>query len=408
MDMTPEPSAPTPRSRSQRRHDAARDALRAFIRDAAEHEFSLHQLGKAEIELSLSARVEPGNQWAIRFEPDLHEQIREQLGDVFAERGVYQHGRIHCFRCRSSACEHADAPDTTQVFKQYAATGEPVWHELPQAFIQARDERVDRLYATPPQLAALVCSGRELKTDQLTSFGRSSKSYAILGQVVCGYFHDPAGSGRFAITFQFVETRTATGQLALRLNPVCHLPKGGDLAERYASGWGAWVQRAHRKAESVLEEMARRINEAGEDRHKVARSTLKRIPGVMQRFAQSLDRGHRQTRRRTHHAEERRQQDRPVHMAFKDAIRAKDETVLYEERSDAVVVPGPQGRIHLFSRGGKHMTSFVGKPGTVDQRRRSQRWIPLAADKVEAFRDALAERRPGEKEMTNDDVPNDE
>jgi hypothetical protein len=190
-----------------------------------------------------------------------------------------------------------------------------------------------------------------------------------------------------------VETRTATGQLALRLNPVCRLPEGGDLAERYASGWGTWVQRAHRTAESALEDMARRINDAGEDRHRVARATLNRIPGVMQRFAQSLDRGHRQTRRRTHHAEQRRQQDRPVHMAFNDATRAKDDILLYEERSDAVVVPGPQGRIHLFSRSGKHMTSFVGKAGTVDQRRRSQRWTPLSPDDVAAFRDALTERR---------------
>ena len=404
---TPQPdaAAPAPRTRAQRRHDAARDALRALVRDVAEREFATHLLGDVPVDLSLSLRIEPANQWAVTFLPDLEDQLREQFGERFAERGAYQPGRVHCFRCLSSDCLHAVPPGPTSVFRQYAATGEPLWQELPQAFIEARDEQVDRLYAAPPQLAALVRTGRELKAEQLASFGRSSKSYALLGQVVCGYFEAPDPGGRFALTFQFVETRTAAGEVALRVNPIGRLPGGADLVEWYAAGEGGWVRRAQARAERALEAMARRINEAGAQRYRVARATLVAIPAIMHQFAQSLDRGARQARRRTRHAEQRRQERRPVQMAYQDATRAGGRGLLYEERSDAVVIPGPQGRIHLFSRAGRHMTSFIGHPGTVEQRMRSQRWTALPAKMADAFRDALAERRPPDTAEDGDAPP---
>ncbi len=380
-------------SRSARRAMAAQDALRALIRDAVEHELAPHRLPDGNLDLRLHLQVTPRDEWRLKFLPSLRRQILDQVGDLIVEREVYLAGRVYCFRCESSLCEHAAPPSAQQVFRGYGSTGEPEWHELAQSFIQAGDERVDRLYQRTPQVVALVVTGRELKAEQLSSFGRSSKSYALLGQVVAGYFEREKVAGvedvRFALSFQFVETRTASGQVALRVNPVGRVPGGGDLSELYAEGWGEWIHRAQRKAVDELEDMARRINDAGEERSKTARATLVRLPKVMRRFAASLDRGHRQTRRRTKHAEQRRQERRPVQKAIEDASAISDSDLLYEERTDAVVVPGAQGRIHVFSREGKHMTSFTGKSGTVESRVRSQRWRPLELEMAAAFRERL-------------------
>jgi hypothetical protein len=380
-------------ARSARRAAAAADALRALVRDIAEREFVTTQLPDGELELTVRMRVAPKAGWGLHFAPSLNQQVVEQLGDTLAERGIYREGAVYCFRCGTSGCGHAVPPSPRQVFAGYGSTGLPEYHDLPQAFLRAHDERVHHLYAEIPFLAALVESGKDLKAQQLSSFGRASKAYALLGQVTAGYFTrgtQAGGAERFAVSFQFVETRTASGQVALRVNPVCRLPGGGTLADFHAEVGGDWVHRAHAKASELLDEMARRINEAGPDRYRTARATLVKVPAIMRRFAASLDRGHRQTRRRTQHAEQRRREQRPVQKAWEDARDARDTDLLYEERTDAVVVAGPQYRLHVFSTTGRHMTSFVGKPDTIKHRLRSQRWRPLEPTRAAAFRQAIA------------------
>lgn len=391
--------------RSLRREQAAADALRTLIRDLAEREFVTSDLPDRELDLQLRLRVAPTDDWALRFSPPVGQQVAEQLGDCLAERGMYREGVVHCFRCGTSGCEHVMPSSPLEVFAGYESAGLPRFHELPQAFLRARDERVQHLYGETPILAALVEPGKALKADLLSSFGRASKAYALLGQVTAGYFvrGGSSGGGRFAVSFQFVETRTPTGQVALHVNPVCRLPGGGGLADLYAEGWGEWVLRAHRKASDLLEGMARRINEAGDDRHRVARATLVKVPGIMRRLAASLDRGHRQTRRRTRHAEQRRREQRPVQKAVEDAHNAGDDRLLFEDRTEAVVVAGPQFRIHLFSTTGKHMTSFIGKPDTVAHRMRSGRWRLLDSGQAAQFRKALLAADPGDEESFSED-----
>ena len=394
MEQPPESEQSETRgaARSARRAAAAADALRALVRDLAEQEFVTTLLPDGEMDLTLRMKVAPKNGWGLRFDPSLNRQVVEQLGDRLAERGNYRDGAVYCFRCATPGCAHAAPPSPRQVFAGYGSTGLPVYHDLPQAFLRAHDDRVHLLYGDSPILAALVETGKDLKAQQLSSFGRASKAYALLGQVTAGYFacSPRDGEDRFAVSFQFVETRTASGDVALRVNPVCRLPGGGALEDLYAEGWGDWVHRAHAKAAGLLDGMARRINEAGANRYTVARATLVKVPGIMRRFAASLDRGHRQTRRRTRHAEQRRLEQRPVHKALEDARKARDGDLLYEERSNAVVVAGPQFRLHVFSAAGKHMTSFVGKPDTVKHRLRSQRWRPLEPDRTADFRRSVS------------------
>ena len=381
----PEGVAPARRPRSERRAAAAADALRTLIRDTAEYTVGTHALPTAPIDLSLRLRVDPDAGWALSADPSLPDQLLHQLAELSAEHEAFVPGSVHCFRCNSSGCEHAAPPSPRVVFTGYTQTGSPQWQELTQALIDLKDERVDRLHGPRPGIVAAAVGGSTLKSDQLTSFGKSSKTYAVLGQVVAGYFAAD-NADRFAITFQFVEIRPARGVIGLRLNTLCTLPSGVSLEECFAEGWGEWVYRAQSRATDALLRMEKQVEAADPADPAAVRKVLRRIPAVMAQLAVSLDRGHRQARRRTRHSQERRRQQRPVHKAIDDARLTPNAELLYDEKSSAYIVSGQRGRFHVFSADGRHVTSFTGRPGTVEFRLRTRRWRHLAADEQDAFR----------------------
>ena len=374
---------PTPKpSRTQRREIAASDTL--LIRDAVTRDLEPHKMPKTTLPLRLNLTVNPTDNWAVHFEPELHTQVVEQFADQLADRQVFRPGRVFCFRCASAQCEHASPDSSLRVFRGYTSTGEPAWHELAQALLEAHDERVDQLYAEGAPVVAHTQTGRNLKADQLASFGRTSKTYALLGQVTAGFFYCP--QDRFAVTFQFVETRSARREVQLRINPLVLMPTGLSWEEWLADDKATWVRRSMQQTIASLSEWEIKINDAGEDRHRVARQTLSRLPALMKRFALSLERGHRQKRRRTDHSEQRRQERRPVNKALEDAHAARDDEWLLDERSDTIIVAGGQHRFHCFNEDGTHVTSFVGKPDTTAQRLRRGWWRPLEPARRETMR----------------------
>ena len=370
-------------SRAERRERAVGDALRTLIRDLNLERFGSAPGRLGDIELTLKARVRPGEAWALAFDPPLAEQVGRQLEEAQAEQSVYRPGRVWCFRCESADCEHAAPPAEVSVFKAYTATGQPEWQDLHQAFIAVQDARVDRLFADAPDVIALVQLGHDLREQQLSSFGRSSKTYSILGQVVTGYFRLPRRSGaprdevrRLAMTFQVVETRGRTGGLELRLNTLAAVPEGLDLDALFAEEWEPWALRARELAARALQAMTERAEAARRARRSDdLQAVMRRVPVVLRRLAEFLERGHRQGRRRTRHVEDRRQQDhRPVHKALDDARGAGLEAVFADEKPETWVVCGPQGRAHVFNAEGRHVTSFVLGPGALDFRLRTRRW----------------------------------
>jgi hypothetical protein len=155
--MSPDEQAPAPPPvpkipRSLRREHAARDALRTFLRDLHEDRFGAVTPGDDELDLVLRLKAIPGKDWELRFDPPLGEQLDAQIQDVQADRNVYRKGRVHCFRCDSAECEHALPPSPLSVFDGYAPNGLPEWSDFAQSLVAARDERVDRLYADPPDV----------------------------------------------------------------------------------------------------------------------------------------------------------------------------------------------------------------------------------------------------------------
>jgi hypothetical protein len=404
--MTEEPRDPAPPSgtsapapelnRTDRREKAAGDVLRTFIRDAHVSRFGPVVHGQDAVAIQLTITVRPAENWALAFDPPLADQIAHQLQDAQADRGAARKGRAYCFRCASSLCEHSLPPSALHVFAGYSPTGQPEWEEFAQTLIAARDERVDRLFSDRPTVLARVRLGRELRDRQLTSFGRASKTYAILGQVAVGYFPlrlpGPARGlppEKLALTFQAVETRDAAGRLSLMLNMLGLHPEGTSLEDALSgeSTWGSAVYRAREIASRDLENLERLAAQARDGgKSEEALAALKKIPGILMRLAESLERGDRQMARRTRHAETRRADDRPVHKALDDALAARPDALFSDERTAGIVVCGPQGRAHIFNREGRHITTFSLKPEAVDYRLRTERWKRLPPDESAAFK----------------------
>ncbi len=410
----PHPPVPPPGAaateapdRMQRRAQAATDALRALVRDHA-----LRRLGSREpadgsaLDVTLRFGVRPADGWSLTFDPPLAEQVEEQLDNSLDSGDRFQRGRIHCFRCATSDCPHASPPNPLSVFRGYSSTGVPEWCEMAQVLIEAQDERVDLLFASPPSVLARVQMGRELRSRQLAPFGRASRSYALLGQVVAGYLTAPVGAGphrradRLALTIQVVETRDQRGKPRLTLNPVTVMSP---------PEWEEWLVSSDVTAAALaaaISQAGRELDEIGikvahardENRAAGLRQALQGVPGVLNGLARALERGNRQTRRRTLHAQLHPRQERPVHKALDDARAAVVGNVFFDEKHQTWVVCGRQGRTHAFNAQGRHVTSFTVPSGAPEFRVRTQRWRPADADEVTAFLQRFVAEPPGGKE----------
>lgn len=391
-------------SRAERRERALCDAMRTFIRDLHFHRHGATDAGGAPLPLTLKFSVAPNEGWDVQFTPPLVEQVAAQMDDAMAEYGAFEQGRVHCFRCGHASCEHSTPPDALHVFRGYAQTGVPEWTELAQLLIDLKDERVDLLFSKPPAVLATMQLGRELRKQQFSFFGKSSKTYSILGQVVAGYLKLPAraagecGTDRLALTLQAVETRGPRGSMRLKLNAIAGGLSADTLSELLATSWQAGAGRVITTASNALEELAHRVDAARESAQPTTvRKHLRRVPAVLSRMARSFEQSYRQGRRRTHHAQHRRTQERPVHKALDDAGSAGDDALFYDEKHETWVARGKQGRVHAFNREGRHVTSFFMQPGGAEFRVRTNRWRRLNEDEAAAFRKRLQRAAVGDR-----------
>ena len=402
------PETPPPVGRTERRARAALDALRTLLRDLYADRFGAAPSALEPLELTLRLTADPACNWALDFSPPVAEQVGHQFDDAQAALDVFRRGRVYCFRCETATCTHARPESPLSVFAGYDATGRPGWSELAQALVVQRDPRVDQLFAERPRVVATLQLGSALRGEQLATFGRSSKTYAVLAQAVAGYFAvapeagaEPTQPGRLAVTAQIAEARGSGGRVRLHLNVMAGLPHGGGVEELLATGWEPGLGRAVAVARRAVESMELQVDALrGAGRKEEAREVLQRVPQVLRRFCESVERGDRQGLRRTRHAEERRQEQRPVHKAADDAKSVTAERLFFDERAQTFMVSGGKHRTHAFNLAGRHVTSFVLPPTGLEQRVRSRRWRPATADEVSLFRAAVAALAPAAEPET--------
>jgi len=345
--------------------------------------------------LSLEVTVQPGTRWEIVAEPSLEVQIRSAVRDMASERQEYRRGRVYCFWCESSSCPHSVPPSSLSVFAGYSSTGTPQWQDLVQALLALEDPRADRLFGPPPNhLVAAYIDPESLKHRQLNVFGRFSKTYDILGQVIFGFLSlRPSGlekglPERVAFTLQAVECRHPDGSPRLEVNLLGQMPDGSAAAD-------ALAESHHERILRILAEGRRRIDLLGsrvfsppkQHRRPSADPDLStEVERILKGVACSLERAGRQKERRTVHAEARSADRRPTSQALADASHAPDEHLLWDVRRKTVVVCGPRNRVHIFSPDGRHITSMSLQAELVRSRVKRGRWLPLSDELRERFR----------------------
>ena len=199
-----------------------------------------------------------------------------------------------------------------------------------------------------------------------------------------------AGAERVAITLQIVETRLAGEGRRLRLN-LLGLPQA-RVAEAAASGDPrAPAERFRRTIAATrqrLEALERRLlpvrsRGAPVELESAVKPLLSRLRGDVERVFSP-------ERHRTQHARERHQGgQRPTSLAVTDASNVSDDGLLYDTVRETIVVIGPRGRAHVFSKQGRQVTSLKLEPGELTRKTGRARWQPLSPSLVKAFRQSL-------------------
>ncbi|CAM2011435.1 hypothetical protein [Acanthopleuribacter pedis] len=345
------------------------------------------------IDLNLSFQVVPGDPWRLDFDPPLEEQLGDVLEQHEARQSCFTQGRVYCFQCDAADCDHGVPGSPSEVFAGYDPVGQPRWCDMAQFLLDLKDERVDQLYRENGQVVARQLAGHHLKNRQLSPFGKSSKRFSLIGQVILGYLSMVGHGGereRLAISFQAVESRTPQGLIRLHLNVVMHGEDRDELETRLEEQYG-WIRRARRQAEERLAGLEQQLAQLKKKGSGVKpRQLLRQVPEILQQLRQQLQQGYRQRQRRTKHAEERRALLRPIDKAMADVETARMEDFFFDTREETVILRGRRGRCHVFTQAGKHVTSFVIGENATHGRFRRGRWEPMDQNQCESFLTTLA------------------
>jgi len=385
------------KTRSRSKPEGVERALTSAIRETYREMFGSHPHPSRPFSLELRVSVDPGESWQVRADPSIEEQIRTAVREVATQAEAFQIGRVYCYRCDRSDCPHSLPPRPTSVFGGYSSTGLPVWPELSQVLLEQKHPRVELLYGTAQNdLVAAYMEAEVLKQRQLNVFGRQSKTYDILGQVVFGFLKLRSTSEKrnepelVAFTLQAVESRRLDGTPRLELNVLANLSDGSPALHALQ---GAYQMRVS----DVIGSARHRISSLRPPSKPPTRrsggawvpDTPALVASTLQGLARKLEKVGRQRGRRTAHAERHRVKNRPTSKAWEDAFSAPEDSILWDKHEKTFVVLGPRNRVHVFSPEGRHVTSLVMAGEAVRSRKRRKRWLTLTDDQRERFGSAI-------------------
>ncbi|MCB1044694.1 MAG: hypothetical protein KDC35_17255 [Acidobacteria bacterium] len=347
-------------NKHESRQRAVVDALQAIVRQVQRTECE-GEVELAPIELQLSLRLDPSN-WSLSCPEPLNDQIARTLTAIHHEQVSHTSGRVTCFQCQSTHCEHALPPSLLDVFVGFSETGRPLWSHLVQALLDCRTDSVDRLYQGVP--ISTWIPGAELNKRVMKGFGKKSQVFAVLGQVIAGYYFVKLGEEleRLALTFQWVRGPGGKQRVQMVMDPALRDEVMLQLP---------WIAPALKHAE-------KKINQS-------------RFKGeaVMKRLASDVLRRPRRDKRSTKHAVARRHDQRPVDKAIADALEASCEKAYLDLKSNTLAIRGRSGRCHIFNQDGQHVTSFSIESDAVQSRLNRKRWQALPKSQFLDFQSRL-------------------
>ena len=404
--VVPPPDAPPavkPRSKYERKEQAAADALRGLIRDYLMEKYPALMEKGEPLPLHLALVLVPGEPGELSFTPDLRRQLADQFAEAAAPDAEFREGTVFDFQTGGNDAPVCRPQDPTHVFAGYDSMGRPQWQAYSQLLLDQQDEEIDQLHRKQGRPVIRTQRGKDLKAAQLGSYGRASRDYALLGQLTAGYYTLPrafvktAGDERAAFTFQIVETRDAHRNFALRVNTLMGglLPlEVNDLLQEPV------FHNVARAREELCGELARLERKAAEARAKhdteAFQKAMRGVPRLLSRFANALAsegkgaRGRPQGRGGAQPAESKKESKTEWKA---DARDATSDIFFRDVERDSWVLLGESGFAHVFSREGRHITSFRAGPDLIETRIVSERWQGVSeadAPVLEAVRAAAS------------------
>ena len=110
----------------------------------------------------------------------------------------------------------------------------------------------------------------------------------------------------------------------------------------------------------------------------------------LRRVSDEINLYKRRRGKRTEHARQRHAQgQRPTREAFRDAASLRDGSLYVDTRRSTYLVHGPQRRAHMFSRQGRHVTSFRLAEGELERKCRRERWRLASSTMYQEFRNLI-------------------
>jgi hypothetical protein len=361
------------RSRTERREQAAADALRGLIRDYLLEKCPDVLEQPEPMTFTLKVELIPGEPGEMSFTPHLRKQLGRQVQTRAPEPLLFEEGAMYDFQEEKTDCRPSDP---SEVFSGYDNMGRPQWTSYTQVLLDARDPDVDQLHVSRGRPLVRHQRGKDLKSEQLGSFGKASRTYSLLGQVTAGFYRLPpafakiAGGEKLAFSFQVVETRDAHGKLRLRLNTLAGglLPvEVNDLLQdrdfrNVAAARDQALKDLARVEEKALAASAMRDSEGFQ-------AAMRRIPGVLYGLRDGLE--GKSARPQRGRGNERK----PKNDRYKaDLPEAGAGEFFRDAERNSWVLVGASGFAHAFQDSGRYVTSFPVNPGLIESRILSERW----------------------------------
>ncbi|MCA8941150.1 MAG: hypothetical protein KDB80_01205 [Planctomycetes bacterium] len=295
------------------------------------------------------------------------EKILERVREVREHDRALVPGAAYCYFSESASSDSARPTEPRQVFDGYTSTGRPQFTDFVTMAIERKDPGVDALVDGEDIIVTHVTLGRVLRTQQLAEFGKGSPVYRILGQVDAGLYPVVNGPHKAAFSFQLLRGKTLEGKPRLRLHPVGMV----DVTDLADPSVAEILRRFQQRLDAESLRLAGKEANAGE----VQVDDEEFVLPLLQDLARRLAGRARHTRNRTGHAVQRVEEgQRPTTKAFADAKEAGDEQIYEDDHEGTIVIVGPRGRVHVFARDARHVTSFMMTGSNVQKRRGEGRW----------------------------------
>ncbi|HNZ03794.1 MAG TPA: hypothetical protein PKK50_06605 [Myxococcota bacterium] len=333
-------------------------------------------------------------------------RVCQVVHDAASSVDVWRADGVYCLQCSSPDCAHARPSSLVEVFEGYQATGKPSWVDFTNFCINRGVEGFETLFVPRPGVVAVSLGARELTGELLETFHDSG--YMAVGAVLAGLIpvdFEPArvGQATFGVSLVAV-ARVQGGSLSIRLcqvgidrNELDHaagIQGHRGPAERLRRLLAATRGRLEAAALAVKHDAAARESAGTADAAALIQRLDAVVAPVMNRLRSDLVAVFSGVEDRTRHGEHRsRSGERPTSPAFADAAAATDERLFFDIVEKTVVVAGPRGRCHVFTRDARHITSLTLDPGELDQRLTRKRWRPLEPSATASFRQSLSRRR---------------